>query len=218
VVVNAGMAMMPDRFPASLQAVESLKGQVNKLFLCLNNFDTIPQELQQPWIEVWHVGENIGDRGKFYFPTEDYDAFITCDDDLIYPTTFVKDFIKTSEIFQNSVLTHAGKIIPPKLNDYWRDCPKVVTCFTANTETIKVDIPITAACYFPSEIYKKFQNPNFWNCGDFYAMQQARKQNVDCYAITHPAKYFGYIKPPKGTTIWEQTQKVDMTTLLKSFL
>lgn len=210
--------MMPDRFPASLRAVESLKDQVDKLFLCLNNFDSIPEELQQPWIEVWHVGANIGDRGKFYFPFGNYRAFLTCDDDLVYPGDYVQHFLHLAEALPGSILTHAGKIIPHNLTNYWEQCPKVVNCFHANTEPIKVDIPITAACYFPSEIYRKFESIHFWNCGDFYAMQQARKQNVDCYAITHPARYFEYIKPPSGTTIWEQTQRQDLTPLLKSFL
>jgi hypothetical protein len=217
-MIYAGMAMMPDRLPASLSAVHSLKGQVDKLFLCLNGFDLIPEYFDEPWIEVWHVGQNIGDRGKFYFPFGNYRAFITCDDDLEYPETFVQDFLKAAEIYPNSVLTHAGRIIPASFTNYWRDCSKVATCFTPNTEAVKVDIPITAACYFPSEIYKKFDAPNFWNCGDFYAMQQAKKAGADCYAITHPAKYFGYIEPPFGATIWEQTQKEDMTALLKSFL
>ena len=217
-MIYAGMAMLPNRFPASLKTVKSILPQVDRLFLCLNGFTSIPDQLVHEKIEVWHCGENLGDAGKFFWPPGNYRAFLTLDDDLIYPEEYVKDFVAASELFPGAILTHAGKILPPVVRDYWADCPKVVTCFTENREPIRVDIPITAAAYFPEDGYKKFDTPRVWNCGDLYVMQQMRKHDIRAYALRHPKNYFGYLKPPAGTTIWEQTQSVDMTALCNSFL
>ena len=217
-MIYAGMAMLPDRFPASLKAVKSILPQVDRLFLCLNGFDSIPAELVDEKIEVWHYGKNLGDRGKFFWPFGNYRAFLTLDDDLIYPEKYVKDFVAASELFPGAILTHLGKILPPILRDYGTDCKNVVHCLRRNDENIRVDIPGTGVTYYPEYSYKKFDTPNFWNCGDLYVMQQMRKHDIRAYALRHPADYFEYLKPPAGTTIWEQNQSVNMTALCNSFL
>ena len=105
------MCMMPDRYPKSLACVMSLKGQVEKLYLCLNDFDSIPKELEEDWIEVVHVGDNVGSVGRYTKIPDVEGHLISMDDDLVYPSSYVYDFIKRYEKEGPVVLTHHGKII-----------------------------------------------------------------------------------------------------------
>jgi hypothetical protein len=216
-MIYAGMAMLPDRFPESLLSVQSILPQVDRLFLCLNGFDSIPEELVHEKVEVWHYGKNLGDRGKFFWPFGNYRAFLTLDDDLIYPSTYVADFVATSELFRDVILTHHGKIVPDRVRDYWTDCKNVVHCLRRNDENVRVDIPGTGVAYYPQDIYKQFQPNHDWNRADLYVYGQMKRLDVRAYALRHPADYFGYIAPPKGTTIWEQTQAADMTAIFHTY-
>ena len=211
------MAMLPDRFPGSLLSVESILPQVDRLFLCLNGFTSIPDQLVHEKIEVWHCGENLGDAGKFFWPPGNYRAFLTLDDDLIYPSTYVEYFLTASELFQDVILTHHGHIVPNRVDDYWADCKTVARCLRKNDENVRVDIPGTGVAYFPEHIYKQFQPNKDWNRSDLYAYGQMKRLDVRAYALRHPADYFGYIAPPRGTTIWEQTQSVDMTAIFRTY-
>jgi hypothetical protein len=216
-MIYAGMAMLPDRFPGSLVSVESILPQVDRLFLCLNGFTSIPDQLVHEKIEVWHCGENLGDAGKFFWPPGNYRAFLTLDDDLIYPPTYVEYFLTASELFQDVILTHHGHIVPNRVDDYWADCKTVARCLRKNDENVRVDIPGTGVAYFPEHIYKQFQPNKDWNRSDLYAYGQMKRLDVRAYALRHPADYFGYIAPPRGTTIWEQTQSVDMTAIFRTY-
>ncbi len=90
--VFATMCMMPDRYPASLECVMSLKGQVEKIYLCLNGFEDIPEDLNEEWIEVVHFGQNLGDAARFFMLPEIDGHLISCDDDLVYPEHTSKTF------------------------------------------------------------------------------------------------------------------------------
>lgn len=195
--------MVPERYPSSLDCVMSLKDQVSKIYLCLNGFDEVPEGLKQDWIEVIHIGENLGDASRFFkLPTID-GHLISCDDDLIYPHGYVDQFLKYNSVFPGCVLTHHGKLMRPGSYDM-----KVVAHAMGNSpDSEMVDVPGSGCSFFP---YKVISDKDFklgdhtdLNMCDIHLFGALKSMKVNIITVPHLRGYFKYVSPPKGTTIWE---------------
>ena len=94
--VVATMCMWAPRWPDSMKTIHSLENQVDTLYLCLNDFWEVPEELKQGWIEILHFGKNLGDASRLYLLRNlgHVNAHvITCDDDIEYPEIYVQNFL-----------------------------------------------------------------------------------------------------------------------------
>ena len=207
--------MMPDRYPQSLLCVMSLKDQVEKLYLCLNGFDKVPEELKEDWIEIVHVGENIGAVGRYTKLPEIDGHLISCDDDLVYPKTYVSDFLKRYEKEGACMLSHHGKAIK---NNRIRNLSH---CLRDNVYTGGLDIPGAGVLFVPFEFngWNKMVLESPKNPTDIYVGCIAKKMGYRVLSMAHQKGYFEYVDPPEGTTIWEQeTQHQDILHIFEEIL
>ena len=90
--VCAGVASIPTRKNTLKKAVASILPQVDKLFVFLNGYETVPAFLEHPRIVVFrsqdHSDQN--DRGKFFgLPHCRRGFYLTIDDDILYPSDYV---------------------------------------------------------------------------------------------------------------------------------
>lgn len=74
-----------------MHSIQSLHAQVDKINLCLNEFEEIPEELDgfsklNPVIP----DKDYKDVGKFIFPCAKNDMIVLTDDDIIYPPDYVE--------------------------------------------------------------------------------------------------------------------------------
>ena len=203
---------MEKRWPKSLDSILSLKGQVSKLYLALNGFTRVPPELaKEEWVVPWHVGRNLGDIAKF--ADAECDIYLSCDDDLVYPSTYCQDFIDESAKHPNCVLTHHGNTAEGPTRSYFkmRYNSTRVQCLMKNAAEIKLTIPGTGVTYFPGEVYRRFYEElvEGFNHADLIAGKVLKEMEVEIWAVPHPKHYFQYLKPPDGSTIWEQNVKWD---------
>jgi len=204
------MCMMPDRYPKSLSCVMSLKGQVETLYLCLNGFDSIPEDLIQDWIEVVHVGKNIGAVGRYTKLPEIEGHLISVDDDLVYPSTYVSDFVSRYEDEGPVVLTHHGKVISGERS------VSASHCLRDSKYSGRIDIPGAGVMFVPYEFrsWNKNVSNEPKNPTDVWAAAIFKKMGVRILSVPHSKDYFSYVEPPKGTTIWEtETHKQDLVSL-----
>lgn len=73
-----------------MQAVESLLPQVDRLCLCLNGYDRVPEALaDHAKVEALIPETDLKDAGKFAFAAGADDIVFTADDDIIYPPDYV---------------------------------------------------------------------------------------------------------------------------------
>ena len=206
------MCMLPDRYPESLACVMSLKGQVDKIYLCLNGFQEVPEALKEDWMEVVYIGENIGAVGRYTkLPMVEGDL-ISCDDDLVYPPSYVQDFSKESKQTPMKVLTHHGKYITN------RRFTMAAHCLKRNEKRDMVQILGAGVSFFPhattyllSEVMSMPQNPT-----DIHVSALCYREGIGMRLVPHTADYFKYIPPPKGTTIWDtETSLPSFSSLVK---
>lgn len=97
-MIRAHMASFPPRKALMLENIKLVLPQVDRLFLTLNQFDTVPDEIRSnEKIETVIPKEDLLDVGKFYFTPEPNDFVFTMDDDLIYPPDYVEHMLSVSE-------------------------------------------------------------------------------------------------------------------------
>lgn len=210
-VVDGGIAMLPERFPASVKTVESLRGQLNTLYIRW-------QGQEPPAFPSWCVvswGENTGDIGKFHASEND---FVTLDDDLVYPEGYIQDFVRNAKRFPGAILTHHGKTWQGPTVNYFGEVRNEVYCLHENLKEIQLTAPGTGCSFYPKEIYQRLQKEmeQDWNCGDILVGSWAKKNGVPIQAIKHRIGYFRYLRPKD--TIWDQSQTRDMTALWNKYM
>jgi len=204
-MIAAGIALLPDRYPTSLKTIESLLPQVDAILLSLNGFNSIPEGLVHPKIEVRYMGVNLGDIGKFH----EWDGdFISCDDDLIYPGTYVEDF-QTSK-HRDTILTHHGSTFSAPVANWFKakaEDPNSVRCLSSNRREQEVKVPGTGVSFYPSSLYSSVyefvKESNEYNCQDMVVGAWLKKEGRLAIAMKHSRSYFGYTHPKE--TIWEET-------------
>lgn len=90
-MIVAHMATFPPRKQILLDALRSIAPQVDRVFLCLNEYDAIPEELDAfPNLVAKIPSEDMKDLGKFSFARDPHDIVFTVDDDIIYPPDYAE--------------------------------------------------------------------------------------------------------------------------------
>ncbi|MBW7055413.1 hypothetical protein KY389_01715 [Paracoccus bogoriensis] len=110
-MIRAHMASFPPRSAVVRQAVASLLPQVDRLFLCLNQFDSVPGWIaDEPKIEAMIPPRDLKDAGKFAFEPDPDDWVFTVDDDIAYPPDYVAATLAQMERLdpETSVIGHLG--------------------------------------------------------------------------------------------------------------
>lgn len=142
----------------------------------------IPQFITKSKIEVRYV-KDIGPLTKLFYAIKenwgnDNVNVITCDDDVIYPETWLEDLIKTSKFYPNWVIGYRGRVLLENLN----------YCHSILIESDKINTPTTVnfitgtwgALYKPTYFNECFLNPlpEFFNNDDIWIYGCLKKTNV----------------------------------------
>lgn len=119
----AGMATTPERYDYVGRAARSIARQVDRLYLYVNdNAGGRPPVDFPDNVEVllsWQQEGDLLDAGKFYGAQFHDDAFyFTCDDDLIYPDTYVDDLWSgITERYCEAACSYHGCLVPDRRID-----------------------------------------------------------------------------------------------------
>lgn len=97
-MIRAHLATFPPRREILVETLESLSSQVDAVFVCLNEYSAIPDELSQfSNVHPFIPDSDLKDAGKFAPEVQPDDIVFTCDDDILYPPTYVQDTIEHLE-------------------------------------------------------------------------------------------------------------------------
>jgi len=124
-LVVAGMATMPSRRDTFVQALSSILPQVDRLFLFLDRFETLPT-IRHPAV-VPLTSQTFGDlraNGKLLglLMCSPGDLYLTVDNDILYPPDFVERLREgLASGGDRMVVGVHGSVLKPGLTSYWRD-------------------------------------------------------------------------------------------------
>ncbi|MDM7457760.1 MAG: hypothetical protein P3W94_000055 [Paracoccus sp. (in: a-proteobacteria)] len=112
-MIRAHMASFPPRRHILMRAVGSILPQIDRLCLCLNGYDAVPDDLSgDPRIEVLIPDRDLKDAGKFAFVAAPDDWVFTVDDDILYPPDYVQATLADAGRLdpEQSVVGHLGHV------------------------------------------------------------------------------------------------------------
>ena len=219
------MCLLRARYPASLKTIRSLEGQIDTLYLCLNDFWEVPPELQQDWIEILHLGMNLGDAARFYLlrNMSSVDAHVlSCDDDWEYPKSYVQDFLTAHRKYPNAVLTHHGIIKHYRGNEKFRYIDAVkpdsspcalypdvryaagLSLYHKQQNFIRLDKCGSGVSFIPKSIFNQleFNSLVYLNMADIHLACNYQKLNIPIIGMPHAKDYFRNISS-SGPTIYD---------------
>lgn len=194
------MATIPSRTKHLDKVIDSLKKQVDHLFIYCNygKNDKLPLCLDQDWITVglgWKTGD-YNDSSKFYFVPNLKGYIFTVDDDIIYHKNYVSDMINKLKKYNNKVVvTYHGGILPKNVTNYTKE-RNLIHLNGLNNEDKFVNICGTGVTAFHSnllpclslDVFKTGYRSDLW----FSLFLQ--KNNIPIVCIKHDKLLFVQIK------------------------
>lgn len=216
----SGIASIPTRKENLIKVIGSLIDQVDELYVALNNYSEIPQELRDnPKIHCDLLDNRYGDGAKFYHVSDVDGYYFSADDDLFYPPAYVKDTIKAIEKYHCIVTYHGKRFDKRPILSYHRSFTTNVRCLNSYPEDIEVHVGGTGVMAFNTKDFRlsidAFKEPNM---ADIWVAKEASLQGVKIMALAHHVGYFQYLGTP-DTPIWQLRRgNAFETNLLKSFL
>jgi len=198
--ISANIASLPERKEQLINTIKSLINQVDEINICLNNYLECPYE--HPKVNYFYSDNVFGDAGKFMFLDNFEGYYFSCDDDIIYPPTYIQDTIK--EVDKYGVVSYHGRtFLKFPIESYYKTPAIRNQCLAEQTYTEPVQVAGTGVMAFRTDRFKPpfdiFLKPNM---SDIWVSCYARENNIYIWGLKHSATYFKYQQVPN--TIYEQ--------------
>jgi hypothetical protein len=215
-MITVQIASVPSREEMLRKTVESLRGQCDKLFVGLNNYDHVPDFLNEG--EYKFFDNSTGDAVKFY-GVENLEGWVlTCDDDLIYPEGYVDKMILKSMLYGCPVTLHGKSYSRPIIA--FNIHKEVFKCLRYVKKDVQVDVGGTGVmCFDTSYLKIKYSDFELPNMADLWFTKLCREQGVKIMCIAHKADYLKYQKPEETIFLSAYEQGFEIQTeILKRIL
>lgn len=201
--ISANIASLPNRQEMLDNTIKSLYQQVDVINVCLNGHVSDPY-IDDPKINTILADNSLGDAGKFLFQDDVDGYYFTCDDDIIYPETYVEDMIRNVDEY--GLVTYNGRIFKSfPLKSYYRDKAWKYRYGRTETETLKVQFGGTGVMAFDTSFFRipmsEFQRKNM---ADIWVGCFAKKNNYQIWHLAHKAGYL--IHQETQGSIYEEEQ------------
>lgn len=197
--VIACMASFPARKEKMLLTIDSVVGNVDKIYLYLNNYQEVPVELKKyNNLEVTLGKDTKGDlrdNGKIYpFSVEKIEGYcFLIDDDIVYPPSYFNEFVRKIEKYnRRAVVGVHGVIFAKPFQSYFKN-REVFHFKNENLVDVIVNQLGTGALAFHTDTLVPTLNKYIeTGMADVFFAIEAKQFNVPLICIAHPA---GWLKP-----------------------
>ena len=217
-MITIGIASVPARAHMLIKTIESLLPQCDRIFIALNSYSEIPNELINPKIHCDLLDNTLGDSAKILHARDHDCYFFSVDDDLVYPKNYCEYMISKIEQYGCIVTLHGRKFNNRPLKSCRRGFSLNYHCLHSYNYDAELDIGGSGVMAYHTSFFKPDVNEHkVKNMCDIWIAKQAHKRGVKIMGVAHIGTYLKYLNPQE--TIW-QTCKIDgyMTQIANSFL
>jgi hypothetical protein len=164
--------------------------------------------------------EDLTDLGKFYFLQEYTEPiyYLTVDDDIIYPPTYVRDMVRAIDLHK-TIVTHHGRKLTRKGISYYKGHNQYAYNKRVGS-VIKIDVAGTGVCGFRTDYFNPLEvcRSEHRKMSDLVFSLEARKQGKLITLLPHNQTYFKTIQ--YSNTIFNEFIENDsvQTTLADAIL
>jgi hypothetical protein len=163
-MITANMCSIPERQEMAIKAILSIKDQVDVMNVYLNYpYDVdISKLIAINGINILYTDPKKGDVNKFYEADEKKGFQFMCDDDIIYPSSYVQDTLPHLQKF--GVVSYHGKNLTKKVNSFYKDVVEKFH-FLSTLKNVRIaEICGTGVCAYDADKIvirpRKFRYPN----------------------------------------------------------
>jgi hypothetical protein len=147
---------------------------------------------------------DLTDNGKFFFLQEYKEPvyYFTCDDDLLYPPTYIQDMVNAIER-TGGIVTHHGRILRGQGLRYYSG-HKAYHCLKENRFEARIHVAGTGVTGFRTDYF----NPvDIWQSedkcmSDLVFSVEAARQRKKITVLKHEHGYIKYLDVPLSQTIF----------------
>ncbi len=188
------------------QTINSLYHQADKIYICLNNYPETPEFLLRDKIKVIHRKNKYGDAYKFYWATKIKGYILTCDDDIIYPSSYVE--YMTSGADKYGVVTLQGRNFDEfPIYSYYHRASDRTFCWAEQINDQQVQFGGTGVmCFHADLIRPDIKYFRVKNMADIWMGLLCREKGLKITSLRHPE---GYVKPLESVGIWHEKHNAD---------
>jgi len=211
-VIRACLASIPGRTESLRGTVDSLLGQVDRVSVYLNGYEDVPAFLENERIDVAR-SQDHGDRGDagkmFWTGAGDFDYYISCDDDLVYPPDFAERMVAAVDEYHRSALVGChGVLLKADPTDYYRSRAKLYHNGGEVVGAHSVHVVATSSLCWHRSIPVRPQLFKHPNMADMWISAWANERGIPRIVIPHEAGWLQFTKHD-GDTIWDASRRRD---------
>jgi hypothetical protein len=170
------------------KAIDSLYSQVDVINLCLNGYEANPYAGDEK-INGLIADNSLGDAGKFLFQEGNKGCYFSCDDDIVYPATYVEDTIPKIE--ELGVVTYNGRSFRKfPVKSFYRSKALKYRYAREEPETLKVQFGGTGVMAFDTRGFSvSIDAFKAKNMADIWFAVNALQKGVSIWHLAHEAGY-----------------------------
>lgn len=210
-MITASLAAIPERKHVLPDVIDSLYGQVDKLFVCLNGWDHTPKCLFQKKIRVQAKYRPVGDAGKFFFVQEGY--CLTCDDDLFYEDGYVKRMVEAVDHYERrAVVSMHGRLMRFPTKSYYRDRREVYHCLKPVPDDVRVHVVGTGVLAWHSDAVTFTEDDfpqDYPNMADIHVSVKLERLGIPRYVVSHTGTEIRHLPIDTSGTIFNRYRTDD---------
>lgn len=215
-MITANLATIKSRSFTLQLVVDSLRRQVDLVRVYANDYTP---DIEGDNVEVY-TGPDYTDNAKFYWLQHSKGVYLSCDDDLIYPSNYVETILKGLKKYPNTWITfHGRKLIGLDLKYYTGH--KVYKCLGQVTGDYEIDVPGTGVSAVNVNTIK-FDSLkwDYYRMSDIMVAKELAKQKIRVVCLGHKSGWIRAINAPdsiykKEFTSLEQDRQANRVYLLK---
>jgi hypothetical protein len=194
-MIVAGMATMPSRAHTAPRALaSSILPQVDRLWLCLDGFDSVPSFARHRKIIVEHGAAHGGLKaeGKLLGLALDDEAkaWLCVDDDLQYPRDYVRRLLRYCRLFPHAAFGCHGSVFKPKITSFVRD--RDITVIDEGQKALwrRVDLLATnGSLHLTRTLRFDVRKWTFRNQVDLNFLEECRRARVQGYTVRRARRW-----------------------------
>jgi hypothetical protein len=206
-MIACGIATVPTRKDMLLRVVDSIITQVDILYVALNNYTEVLQELRDnPKIHCELLDNSLGDSAKFLHVNDTDGVYLSIDDDLLYPKGYVQYMISKIEQYKCIVTLHGRVWNNRPLTSVRRGFSLNYHCLHTYNYDTELDIGGTGVMAFNTSRFKPDIREHLRPfMADVWTSKQAHEQGVKIMGVAHTNTYLRYLNPQE--TIWRTVRQ-----------
>jgi len=206
-LVICGMATTINRKNEMVLSVNSIIGQVDKLVIYQNGYKDGSIFNHNPKVEIissLDTGIDMGDAGKYYTISKYNDGnyyYFSIDDDIIYPSNYVKSTIKKiNEYDGNVIVSYHGRILNKNPKSYYKDYKQVLHFIKNQKNDVFVHFGGTGVMAFDTRIVKiTFDLFKTRNMADIWVGRYSQQTKTPILCLKHEQNWLNQIEINSGS-------------------